>query len=79
MSKVLVTGAGGFIGSHLVECLVRRGHEVRAFVNYNSRGLGGWLDFCHRDVDGNFEFFPVIFGMLGTLKHQWSVVMRFYI
>ena len=67
MSKVLVTGAGGFIGSHLVECLVRRGHEVRAFVNYNSRGLGGWLDFCHRDVDGNFEVFS------GDIRDAWNV------
>ncbi len=41
--SVLVTGAGGFIGSHLVETLVRRGAKVRAFVRYNSRGDGGLL------------------------------------
>jgi len=41
---VLVTGAGGFIGSHLVEQLVRRGQRVRAFVHYNSDGRRGWLD-----------------------------------
>ena len=41
--KVLVTGAGGFIGSHLVENLVRSGATVRTFVRYNSRGDGGML------------------------------------
>lgn len=44
MSKVLVTGADGFIGSHLAEALVRRGHETRAMVVYNSFGSRGWLD-----------------------------------
>ena len=41
--NVLVTGAGGFIGSHLVERLVRAGANVRAFTRYNSRGDGGML------------------------------------
>jgi len=43
-SPVLVTGAGGFIGSHLTELLVELGFEVRAFVHYNSEGRWGWLD-----------------------------------
>jgi len=43
--KVLVTGAGGFIGSHLVERLVKDGHEVRAFVKYNSLNRWGWLEY----------------------------------
>jgi NAD dependent epimerase/dehydratase len=42
--RVLVTGAGGFIGSHLVELLIRRGATVRGFVRYTSRGDAGWLD-----------------------------------
>jgi len=42
--KVLVTGAGGFIGSHLVERLIERGAEVRAFVRYNSKNNWGWLE-----------------------------------
>ena len=42
--KVLVTGAGGFIGSHLTETLVARGAQVTAFVRYNSNGVAGWLD-----------------------------------
>lgn len=46
MPKILVTGADGFIGSHLVDELVQRGHDVRAFVQYNSFGHRGWLDFA---------------------------------
>ena len=53
--RVLVTGAGGFIGSHLVEDLVRQGHSVRALVRYNSSGHTGWLKHVHEDVRGQFE------------------------
>ena len=42
--KVLVTGADGFIGSHLVELLVEKGYDVKAFVYYNSFNTWGWLD-----------------------------------
>lgn len=55
--KVLVTGADGFIGSHLTEALVRAGHEVRAFVLYNSFNSWGWLDHAAEDVKGRFEVF----------------------
>jgi NAD dependent epimerase/dehydratase len=41
---VAVTGAGGFIGSHLVESLASQGHRVKAFVHYNGAGSHGWLD-----------------------------------
>lgn len=43
--RVLVTGAGGFMGSHLTERLIREGADVRGFVHYNALGSWGWLDF----------------------------------
>lgn len=55
--KVLVTGADGFIGSHLTEELVRQGHDVKAFVLYNSFNSWGWLDRCDPAVRGQFEVF----------------------
>ena len=54
-SKILVTGADGFIGSHLAEALVRRGREVRAFVLYNSFNSWGWLDEAPADIRGSLE------------------------
>ena len=57
MEKVLITGADGFIGSHLTEALVRAGFNIRAFTLYNSFGSLGWLDQCAADVKGNFEVF----------------------
>jgi dTDP-glucose 4,6-dehydratase len=58
MNKVLVTGADGFIGSHLTESLVRAGYSVRAFVMYNSFNSWGWLDHIPFDVKKNIEIFP---------------------
>ena len=43
-NKVLVTGAAGFIGSHLTELLVEKGYNVKAFIHYNSRNYWGWLE-----------------------------------
>jgi NAD dependent epimerase/dehydratase len=53
--RVFVTGAGGFIGSHLVEELIRRGATVRAFVRYNSRGEWGLLDKLAPEVRRDIE------------------------
>ena len=57
-APVLVTGANGFIGSHLTEALVRSGFKVRAFVHYNSLNSWGLLEHCADDVKGHFEVFP---------------------
>lgn len=55
--KALVTGADGFIGSHLVEELVKAGNEVRAFVLYNSYNSWGWLDSFDKNIMDSVEVF----------------------
>jgi dTDP-glucose 4,6-dehydratase len=55
--KIVVTGADGFIGSHLTEALVTAGYDVKAFVLYNSFNSWGWLDRCSDDIKGKFEVF----------------------
>ena len=57
MGKVLVTGAGGFIGSHLTELLVGQGLDVRAFVHYNSSNTWGWLDTLPKEILSQIEVF----------------------
>ncbi len=57
MKKVLVTGADGFIGSHLTEELVKKGYEVKAFAFYNSFNTWGWLDSLDKDVMEHVEVF----------------------
>ena len=55
--KILVTGADGFIGSHLTEELIRRGFNVRAFVLYNSFNSWGWLDHAESEIKKNLDIF----------------------
>ena len=50
MGKVLVTGADGFIGSHLVENLISSGYEVKALCQYNSLGTWGWLENISKEI-----------------------------
>jgi len=56
-SKVLITGADGFIGSHLTEALVESGFDVRAFIFYNSFNSYGWLDNISDKLKDKIEFF----------------------
>ncbi|HHV30196.1 NAD-dependent 4,6-dehydratase LegB [Acetivibrio mesophilus] len=57
MSKILVTGADGFIGSHLTEELVTQGYKVKAFVYYNSFNSWGWLDTLPKEIMKEIEVF----------------------
>lgn len=57
MKKVLVTGADGFIGSHLIESLLEKGYEVKAFVYYNSFNSWGWLDSLPQEKVKQIEIF----------------------
>ena len=54
---VMVTGADGFIGSHLTEELVKKGEKVKAFCYYNSFGKWGWLDTLPKDIKSEIEVF----------------------
>jgi len=65
--KILVTGADGFIGSHLVEKLVEQGHEVTAFCCYNSFGHLGWLSTLDAFVQKQFQV------VLGDIRDPYSV------
>ena len=65
--KILVTGADGFIGSHLTEMLVKQGYHVRAFALYNSFTTWGWLDDCDPAVQGKFEVF------MGDVRDPYGV------
>ena len=55
--KILVTGADGFIGSHLVEHLMKNGNTVKAFVQYNSFNLWGWLENIPKELKSDLEVF----------------------
>jgi NAD dependent epimerase/dehydratase len=57
MKKILVTGADGFIGSHLTEALVDQGYDVKAFVYYNSFNSWGWLDTLSKEKLKKIEIF----------------------
>jgi NAD dependent epimerase/dehydratase len=65
MKRAVVTGAGGFLGSHLTEHLVRSGFRVRAFVHYDSAGSRGWLD--RSELASDVDFFA------GDVRDQDSV------
>ena len=55
VKRVFVTGADGFIGSHLVEKLIYQGYKVKAFCLYNSNGSWGWLDNIDQSIKNEIE------------------------
>ncbi len=57
MGKILVTGAEGFIGSHLTELLVKEGYDVRAMVQYNSFNNWGWIDTFDKEIKDKLDIF----------------------
>lgn len=65
--KILVTGASGFIGSHLTEALVKHGHRVSVFVQYNSNSDRGWIDTFPKEIQDSITVF------WGDLKDAESV------
>lgn len=72
--KILITGADGFIGSHLTEYLVRNGSDVRAFCLYNSFGSWGWLDSSEKNdlFDQKRETHNMI-----CVSHNGGVIKKF--
>jgi len=65
--KIFVTGADGFIGSHLVETLVDKGYEVKALAHYNSFNTYGWLDHLDKSVSQSFE------KVMGDIRDQENI------
>ena len=57
-NKILITGADGFIGSHLAEEMCKRGYNIRAFILYNSFNSWGWLDHSDKKLTDSMEIFP---------------------
>ena len=68
--NVFLTGSEGFIGSHMVEALVKKNFNVRALVMYNSFNSMGWLDICDPNVKGHFEVFSGDIRDPHTVRHS---------
>ncbi len=76
--KTFVTGAGGFIGSHLVETLIREGESVKALVHYNSRNSWGWLDTLSAEIKKEIEIVPGDLRDFQSIKNAMRECRRVY-
>lgn len=76
--KVFVTGADGFIGSHLVERLIKLGHKVKAFTFYNFRGSNGWLDSIDKKLLKDLHIISGDIRDYGFLEKQTKDVDAIY-
>ena len=65
--KIFLTGADGFIGSHLAESLVKKGEEVKALVQYNSFNSWGWIDSFENELKKNIDIFE------GDIRDSFSM------
>lgn len=80
MATILVTGADGFIGSHLVEELVKKGYQVKAFVFYNSFNTWGWLDTLDKSIMESVKIFQGdIRDPHGVKTAMWGVDAVFHL
>ena len=80
MKKVLVTGADGFIGSHLTEALLEKGYDVKAFTYYNSFNSWGWLDMLPKEKLAQIEIFSGdIRDPNGVREAMWGMDMVFHL
>ena len=71
MKKVLITGSEGFIGSHLVECLVKKNYKVKAFVLYNSFNNKGWLESIDKKILNKIDIH------FGDIKDEKNLSLAF--
>ena len=76
--QVLVTGADGFIGSHLTESLVKKGYSVRAFVLYNSFNNWGWLDRIPSEIKEEIEQAEKVLDFIYDENQKIKDAMRKY-
>ncbi len=82
MKKILITGSGGFIGSHLTEECVKRGYKVKAFVHYNSFNSRGWLEYSKviKDIEviaGDVRDYDAVFNAMkgvDTVLHLAALI-----